>query len=213
MASGEKMKLPCLFQPGILKEAFTALFKGSYTTKFPFVPHQPPEKFRGKPVPDKDWCVGCGACAEVCPSSAIEIIDHPETAKRKVVWKYDRCIFCGQCEANCITEKGVHLTSEFDLAVFDRKNLIEGIEMELVMCEECGTVVGTKKHLLWLVKKLGPLAYGNFPLILTAGGIKPSIQVKPFGTRSNLFSLLCPKCRRDAFLFDEYGKEVENTKV
>lgn len=199
------MKLPCLFQLRVLKEAFTALFTGPYTTKFPFEPHKPAEKFRGKPVPDEEKCIGCGACAEVCPSSAIEVIDDVENRKRKVIWHYDKCIFCGQCEANCTTGEGVHQGHEFDLTVFDRKELTQGVEMELVICEGCGAVIATKKHLLWLVNKLGSLAYGNLPLILTTKG--KFLQLKPSKTRSDLFSLLCPKCRREVLLFDEYGKE------
>ena len=199
------MRLPCLFQLRVLKEAFTALFKGSYTSKFPFEPLEPAPKFRGRPVPDEEWCIGCGACAEVCPPSAIEKIDDFETGKRKITWRYDKCIFCGQCELNCTTEKGVHLGDEYDLATFDRESARDGLEFELVTCPCCGDIIGTKKHILWLVRKLGPLAYGNFPLILAG---YPSLQVKPSADRSNLFSLLCPKCRREVLLFDEYGKEV-----
>ncbi|PJA61306.1 MAG: 4Fe-4S ferredoxin [bacterium (Candidatus Ratteibacteria) CG_4_9_14_3_um_filter_41_21] len=205
------MKLPSLFQFRILKEAFTALFKGHYTTRFPFVPHKPPEKFRGKPVPDDDWCVGCGACAEVCPSHAIELIDEPKTATRRIIWHYDQCIFCGQCEANCLTEKGVHLTGEYDLAVFDRKELFSEQKKELLICERCGRIIGTREHLLWLVKKLGPLAYSNFPLILTAQKELKIVKeeapskVPPPTTRSDIFRILCPKCRHEVLLLDQYG--------
>ncbi len=196
------MRLPCLFQLRVLKEAFTAIFKGPYTTRFPFVAHKPAEKFRGRPVPNEEECIGCGACAKVCPSSAIEITDEPETARRKITWHYDKCIFCGQCELNCTTEKGVHLGDEYDLALFDRKKAVDGLELELVICPACGDVIGGKKHILLLVRKLGTLAYGNLPLILTS-------QLKPSPGRPRLFSLLCPRCRREALLFDEYGKEVE----
>jgi hydrogenase-4 component H len=49
--------------------------------------------------------VGCGACAEVCPSQCIDIVDGE---KRKFTLHLDSCIFCGQCQANCITEKGIY---------------------------------------------------------------------------------------------------------
>ena len=58
-----------------LKEAILAVIRGPYTTKFPFEPHTPPESFRGKPAFDEDLCVGCGACAEVCPALAIRYHD------------------------------------------------------------------------------------------------------------------------------------------
>lgn len=196
-----------------LREAIKAVIKGPYTTKFPFAPHTPAEKFRGKPVPDDEWCVGCGACVEVCPSGAIELIDEPSTATRRIIWHYDDCIFCGQCEAICITEKGVRLSNEYDLAVFDRGSLFSEQKKELIICEKCGQVIGTKKHLLWLARKLGPLAYSNFPLILTAQReleIAKEIPLEPLPakpvTRSDIFRILCPKCRRQSLLFDQYGK-------
>ncbi|MEW6556768.1 MAG: 4Fe-4S binding protein, partial [Elusimicrobiota bacterium] len=65
-----------------LKEAIKALIKGPYTTKFPFEPHTPFPRFRGKPVPDEKNCIGCGACAEVCPTRAIEVIDPDITLTR-----------------------------------------------------------------------------------------------------------------------------------
>ncbi|MCD6169359.1 MAG: 4Fe-4S dicluster domain-containing protein [Candidatus Latescibacteria bacterium] len=201
-----------------LKEAVTALIKGPYTTKFPFEPHKPAEKFRGKPVPDDDWCVGCRACAEVCPSGAIEVIDEPEAATRRIIRHYDKCIFCGQCELNCTTEKGVHLTDEYDLATFDRKSLFYEQKFELLICERCGRVIGTKKHLLWLARRLGPLAYSNFPLILTVqrelkiakakipSRVPPTKPASP--SRSDIFRILCPGCRHEVLLFDQYGKSL-----
>ena len=66
------MKYPKLRE---LVEAIKALIMGPYTSKFPFKPHQPFERFRGKPTPDDEWCIGCDACFSVCPASAIEIVD------------------------------------------------------------------------------------------------------------------------------------------
>ncbi len=205
------MKYPKLRE---LVEAIKALIMGPYTSKFPFKPHQPFEKFRGKPTPDDEWCIGCDACFSVCPASAIEIIDDKETAMRKVVWHYDRCIFCGSCEAYCTTEKGVHLSQEYDLAVFDRSTLFSEVKKELVLCSDCGHIIGTKDHLLWLARKLGPLAYGNFPLILTVqkelqiakeeAELPAGISVPP--DRSDIFRILCPRCRHTVELFDQYGK-------
>lgn len=210
------MRLPCLFQFRVLKEAFTALFSRPYTTRFPFEPHTPPKKFRGKPVPDDDWCVGCSACAEVCPSKAIEIIDEPETGSRRIVRHTDKCIFCGQCELNCLTEKGIHLGAEYDLTVFDRKTLFDEQKFDLVVCARCGRVIGTTKHLLWAARKLGPLAWGNFPLILTAHnelekvGKKlpstvPGLKV-PAPSRTDVFRILCPRCLHEVQLFDQHGE-------
>ena len=106
------MKYPKLRE---LKEAITALIKGPYTTKFPFKPHVPEKRFRGKPEYFKDGCVGCRACAEVCPTGCIEVKDMPdaEPPLRRLELRYDSCIFCGQCQAACITQEGIKLSSLF----------------------------------------------------------------------------------------------------
>ena len=206
------MRLPSLLQFRILKEAFRALFTGPYTTKFPAVPYTPPEGYRGKPVPNEETCVGCTACSEVCPSKAIEVKDDPATKTRTILRHYDRCIFCGQCERLCLTEDGVKLTQEYDMAALDRSTLFHEQKFELILCEACGEIIGTKKHLIWLARKLGPLAYGNLPLILTAQGeLKISEEIAPTEVtpplrRPALFRILCPRCRREALLFDEYSE-------
>ena len=41
-----------------------------------------------------DECVACGACADTCPVSAIEVTD-------KAVVNPDTCIDCGACEDVC----------------------------------------------------------------------------------------------------------------
>ena len=208
------MKYPKLRELG---EAIKALIQVPYTSKYPFEPHTPPDKFRGKPIPDDEYCIGCMACSEVCPPDAIEVIDDPDKGKRKIYRYSDRCIFCGQCEACCTTEKGVRMSKEFDLAAFKREDLCMEQEFDLVQCEKCNTIIGTRKHLLWLVKKLGPLAYGNFPLILTAQkelnvAEAPSHPEKaPSETpgttsRSDMFRILCPKCRHRVMIYDQYAK-------
>ena len=58
-----------------LKEAVRAVIFGPYTSKFPFVPHTPPDGFRGKPEFDEEGCIGCAACAEVCPAVALRCYD------------------------------------------------------------------------------------------------------------------------------------------
>lgn len=196
-----------------LKEAIKAVIKGPYTTKFPYEPHVPPEKFRGKPEFYEKDCVGCSACAEVCPATAIEVKDdtRAKPPMRRLVLHFDICIFCGQCQANCITEKGVKLTGEYDLALFNRNEAIVKVEKELLVCEECGKVIGAKDHLYFLASKLGPLAYGNMPLLLTASGelelVKTPPTIGPPLRRAHIFRILCPRCRREVLLEDIWGKK------
>ncbi|OPY86895.1 MAG: Ferredoxin [Syntrophaceae bacterium PtaU1.Bin231] len=47
-------------------------------------------------------CNGCGACAEVCPAEAVEIVD----GKARV--DAETCIECGVCEMDC-TEDAISL--------------------------------------------------------------------------------------------------------
>ena len=198
-----------------LKEAVKSLVSKPATVKFPKVPHQPYEGFRGKPEHSEEFCVGCGACANVCPGNAIEIIDPPEPVdnpkavyNRKVQVRYDMCNFCGNCEAHCITEKGVTLTQQFDLAVFDRKLARESIEMELVICELCGVIISTRKHLSWLLRKLGTLAYGNPTLMLASQRELIPVQSGEKGDelrRPDIFKMLCPRCRKEVMIKDIYG--------
>lgn len=215
------MKYPKLRE---LKEAIKALIKGPYTTKYPFEPYTPPEVFRGKPQPSQEGCIGCGACAEVCPTGAIELKDiiipavtenQPVSAERTLVWHYDECIFCGQCARNCTTRNektpGVKMTTEFDLATVDRKTLrSEEIKHELVLCSYCGSVISTKQHLLYVAMKLNHKVFGNINLFQfiaskLIGIIKP-VKFMQFNQREYIYEILCPKCRRKILLFDEYGR-------
>jgi hydrogenase-4 component H len=155
-----------------LKEAITAVITPRFTTRFPAVPCQVPERYRGKPEFDLDECIGCGACVNVCPTEALTQIDDTESnpPKRKIILRYDTCIFCGNCHDNCTTEKGINLSRQWDLATLDRDSTVETHEYELQMCEKCGAIIGTKKHLTWLYEKLGPLAYTNPSLLLAKSG-------------------------------------------
>jgi len=193
-----------------LKEAFTSLFSKPYTTKFPFEPHLPAERFRGKPEFNEEECIGCTACAQVCPSEAIEVKDVVEgkIGKRTLTHFPDKCIFCGQCELNCPVQKGIQLTKEFDVSYFDKKEVENSVEYELLICESCGDVIGTKKHVLWIAKKLGNLAFSQ-PILITKIienlEIPTEVEEKiiPPIQRTDYLKVICPKCRRVAFLSDE----------
>jgi formate hydrogenlyase subunit 6/NADH:ubiquinone oxidoreductase subunit I len=201
-----------------LKEAVTAVFTPRFTTRFPKVPCQVPEKFRGKPEFDLDECIGCGACVNVCPTEAL--IQYEETESnyptRKIVLRYDTCIFCGNCHDCCTTEKGINLSKQWDLATLDRGSTAETHQFELQRCEKCGHIIGTKKHLVWLYEKMGPLAYANPSILLAKSGnllsglsarpkaagkadsqqqyIPPETEQQAAQT-SDFMRILCPKCK------------------
>ncbi|MBN1913751.1 MAG: 4Fe-4S binding protein [Candidatus Omnitrophica bacterium] len=189
-----------------LKEAIRALIKGPYTQRFPYVAHKPFDSFRGKPEFHEEDCVGCGACAQVCPARAIEMKDEGDVRTLTVNWGL--CIFCGQCQANCLTGKGIVLSQEFDLAVVgSRQELSQKIEKKLLLCSCCGEAVATFEHILWVSKKLGPLTFANASLMLFYLGDLGLAQYKegPPGSeaefsRPDRIRVLCPRCRREAVL-------------
>lgn len=197
-----------------LKEAIITLFRPPYTTKFPKVPYKAPPSYRGAPRYDEKKCIGCKACYYACPADAIETIDEIDKEKgkgrRRFTVHYDICQFCGTCERVCINKGGISLSNEYNLATTDRMRIKEEIEKELLACEACCEVVGCKEHLLWLVEKLGPLAYTNPTLLLAMkenlGLYKPTRfkeKETPF-RREDYMRILCPACKRKIFITEEW---------
>lgn len=197
------MKYPKLRE---LKEAIRALIKGPYTSKFPYQAHKPFERFRGKPQFYEEDCVGCGACFQVCPSKAIDMQDIRNERVLTVHW--DMCVFCGQCQANCITEKGIILSNEFDLATTGRRqDLKQEIKKELLLCQGCGETVAPLEQITWVAKRLGPLTFSNATLMLfylmnlglSFKDKSPATESSEL-TRSERIKVICPRCRREAVL-------------
>ena len=167
-----------------------------------------PESYRGKPEFDLDDCIGCGACVNVCPCrECLSQVDDLEADPpvRKITLHHSACIFCGSCQDNCTTEKGIKLSDKWDLATFDRDETTETHEFELQMCEKCGAVIGTKKQLVWIAEKLGPLAYAN-PSILLAKGAEllgyeagevesGAAEGAEEAGAKDFMRILCPKCK------------------
>ena len=187
-----------------LREAVKALIKGPYTSKFPLEPHKPYDRFRGRPYFYEESCIGCTACAQVCPTKAIEVEDSLQ--KRVLTVHWDICIFCGQCQANCPTEKGIMLSREFDFATTqNRKELKHVVEKEFVHCECCGEPIVPFDQYSWVVKRLGPLVFSNSSLLLyylRLSGLalkeKFSPKEKNSFSRADRIKILCPSCRRQA---------------
>ena len=205
-----------------LGEAVRALVGGPYTVNFPKEPIHPPPSFRGKPEYQEDDCVGCGACAEVCPAAAITVTDigdaHPP--QRRLVLRLDRCIYCGQCELNCLVrvrsemhgngKTGIHLTQEYDLATFDRHAATVEIDLDLVLCEQCGAPVTTRRHLQFVTSEVGPKSYTNPTLMLAREEALGLVQFEPsryatVSDRGDAMKVLCPECRRNVVLRETIG--------
>ena len=194
------MRLPKLRE---LKEAVNAVFSPRFTTRFPAEPCVVPERYRGKPEFDLDTCIGCGACVNVCPTQALTMVDDTEGDKplRKITHRYDTCIFCGNCSENCTTETGISLSDQWDLATLDRESTVETHDFELQFCDKCGAKIGTKKHLVWLYEKLGPLAYTNPSLLIAKNNelIKKPQDLPRSDAEEvqagDFARILCPKCK------------------
>ena len=201
------MKLPCLLQFRILKLALTSLFSRPFTTRFPAEPFEPIPQFRGRPRFQKDDCIGCGACAEVCPAKCIDVVDEvaPGSPVRRFVQHLDGCICCGQCERYCTSEKGIRLTNEYDFVGFTPADFEERVEKPLLLCEACGAVIAPLDQLRWLARRLGPLAFTNPTLMLVSHrelalvdeGLKPESERVE---RTQRVSIVCPKCSRKTAL-------------
>jgi len=193
-----------------LKEAIISLFTPAYTTKFPKKEHIPFEGFRGKPVVDDKNCVGCETCTNVCPSYAITHEDNRKTGMRIIKRDYGKCIFCGQCEEHCITGKGVKLSDKiYDISSFDRNTNIEYQEKELLFCKNCGAVITTKEHYMFMHKKLGPKAYSNIMnlnvlneklRLATDDAEDTEVDVTEDIKRRDMFNVLCPNCLREVLV-------------
>jgi ferredoxin len=140
----------------------------------------------------------------VCPTEALTQTDDLKANPplRKITLRYDTCIFCGNCSDNCTTEKGIKLSNKWDLATMDRSSTAETHEYELQLCEKCGAIIGTKKHLVWLYERLGPLAYTN-PSLLIAKSNELYTGPQDVQQRqsdkdiqiSDFMRILCPKCK------------------
>ncbi len=197
------MKLPAFLQPRILKLAVRSVFSPAFTTRFPAEPFVPQDAYRGRPRFNVDGCIGCGACAQVCPPKCIEVLDDLDASppKRTLIQHLDACIVCGQCERYCPTQKGICMSREWDFTGFAPGDFEERIEKELVMCEVCGDLLAPAEQLSWLAERLGPVSFANPTLALFAGQRLGYVQrgirsISESTLRADRMAVQCPKCKR-----------------
>jgi len=83
----------------ILRLIFENLRRGPVSFRLPHKHECTSDRYRGLIVNDAERCVGCGLCAYVCPTAAIEVTRSGETYR----WSYDpgKCTFCGRCIERC----------------------------------------------------------------------------------------------------------------
>lgn len=199
------MKLPKLRE---LREAIGSLLSRPFTNMYPFKPITVPEGFRGCPRYDEKECVGCLACYEVCPAKAIDYVDDKANKVRILSHHPESCVFCQQCERACLTEKGIVLGKEFELASDKQQAAGSQSRQTLVICDHCGEIVGPLAQLVYLAKKLGSLSYAN-PTLMLARQVELQLIPQPLPTnsphkRAGHLQLTCPNCRRETILKEQW---------
>jgi hydrogenase-4 component H len=191
-------------------EAVNNIFSRRFTSTFPAGTYEPVKTYRGKPKYNPDICVGCGACAQVCPAKAIEIVDDKKTKKRTLTVKYTDCITCGQCEEKCIVDGGIKLTTDYLTATFSKTSVenFNSVEKEMLVCEHCGELIAPIDQIRWLIRRLGAYSYGHPTLImmrqLDTGYPLASLKPKEITRREEFFEILCPKCRHTVVVKDAF---------
>ncbi|MEO0079766.1 MAG: 4Fe-4S dicluster domain-containing protein [candidate division WOR-3 bacterium] len=190
-----------------LVEAVRAVVKGPFTTKFPKKVDSVHPNFRGVIKFRPERCICCGACVQVCPTNARELVIDREKGVIRNIHHAERCIYCGQCVLYCTTREAIYHTPEFDLSRTERGDWESVVERELAYCEICGEPFAAKAHLVHIAHKVGDLVNANPTLFLSLH--QELGLTAPIGTslpyRSGLMRILCPDCRRKAYMTEEWG--------
>lgn len=108
-------------------------FRPPVTLEYPEVMPDLSNRFHGRlslltKSDGTDLCVGCKACARVCPcDDLIQIEMHRDDAKKPVIDSFTidmgRCIFCGNCTEVCPVDC-IKMLPDFELAGYSREELV-----------------------------------------------------------------------------------------
>lgn len=108
-------------------------FRPPVTLEYPEVMPDLSDRFHGRlclltKSDGTDLCIGCKACARVCPcNDLIQIEMHRDADKKPVIDRFTidmgRCIFCGNCTEVCPVDC-IKMLPDFELADYSRQALV-----------------------------------------------------------------------------------------
>ncbi len=148
-----------------------------------------PATHRGHPQVDQGKCIGCAACAHVCPAQAVAVEDGEQ--ERQIRFTHQDCIFCATCKDVCPTQ-----AVSLDTSVapwFGAKDASQSISrVPLARCAVCGSAYAPAEQVRWSVKKIEE-------------GVAMDAAVRAQFARS---IALCPACRRSSLAEVRHGKAM-----
>ncbi len=118
------------------------LFIPRMTVMYPEEVMELPEGYRGMIKYNKEICISCGLCAQICPADAMKMYleetslakggEKQAKPKRYPGINYTRCIFCGFCVDICPTGAIEHVSihdvafDSFEAQIFKPKDFETG---------------------------------------------------------------------------------------
>jgi len=170
-----------------------------------------------RPHVDPNICVGCGLCTEVCPESALDVVEGKASIDR------DRCIGCGECMTVCENDAiGLDWGSEIGpfnermveyayAAVKDKKGKVGYINFVIHVSPDCDCVPWSDHP---IVPDIGILAsrdpvsldHACYDLVNAQKGYEGSLLKSNIGPGEDKFRGLRP--RTDGMHQLAYGESI-----